>query len=209
MNLSVPFYENRGDGSQCMQVAMKSVLKHFLDRDFSLEELDKLTGRKSELWTWIFQVVTALYDLGLKVKYYAKSDLEPFLEGEPFIRRNFGKDSEKIIKFGDIPALIESVKKLLNYDIFEKRKLSFDEIEYHIEQGHVPLLLIDHNKIVGKESQYQGHLVVVTGFDNQNVFYHESGPKNPKANKKVPKSTFIDAWNANGTGNSAVIVYGK
>jgi len=209
MKLSVPFYENKGDGNQCMQVTMKSVLKHFLDKDFSLEELDKLTGRKNGLWTWTSQVVTVLHDWGLKVKYYSKSDLEPFLQGEPFIRKHFGKDAEKILQFTDLPVVLESIKKLLKYDIFEKRKLSFDEIESHIEQRHVSLMLIDHNKIVGKEGPYQGHFVVVTGFDDQNVFYHESGPKNPEANKKVLKSTFIEAWNANGTDNDVVIVYGK
>ena len=42
-------YENNGDGNQCMQVAMRCVLKHFLDKDFSLDELDSLTGRKENL----------------------------------------------------------------------------------------------------------------------------------------------------------------
>jgi hypothetical protein len=205
----VPFYENKGDGNQCMQVTMKSILKHFLDKDFSLEELDKLTERKTGLWTWTSQVVIVLYDLGLEVKYYSKSDLEPFLQGEPFIRKHFGKDAEKILKFTDLPVVLGSIKKLLKKDIFEKRKLSFNKVEAHIKQGDIPLMLIDHNKIVGKEGLYQGHFIVVTGFDDQNVFYHESGPKNPEANKKVLKSTFIDAWNANGTDNDIVIVYGK
>lgn len=209
MKLSVPFYENKGDGNQCMQVTMKSVLKHFLDKNFSLDELDELTGRKNGLWTWTSQVVTVLYDLGLNVEYYSKSGLEPFLEGEPFIRKHFGKDSEKILQFTDLPVVLESINKLLTYEIFEKRKLSFDEIESHIEQGHVPLMLIDHSKIVGKEDLYQGHFIVVTGFNDQNVFYHESGPKNPEEHKKVSKSIFIEAWNANGTDNDVVIVYGK
>ncbi len=207
MKLSVPFYENKGDGKQCVQVAMKSILKHFLDRDFSLEELDRLTGRKNGLWTWISQCVIVLHDLGLKVKYYSKSDLEPYLQGEPFIRKRYGKDSEKILKFTDLPIVLDSIKNLLKYNIFEKRKMSFDEVESHIKQGYVPLMSIDHNKIVGKKDLYQGHFVVVTGFDDQNVFYHESGPKNPGENKKVLKSTFIYAWN--GTGNDIVIVYGK
>ena len=209
MLLSVPFYENKGDGNQCMQVAMKSVLKHFLNKDFSLEELDKLTGRKTGLWTWTSQGVKVLCDLELEVKYYSKSDLEPFLEGEQFVRKHFGKDAEKILKFTDLPVVLESIKKLLKYNIFEKRKLPFGEVESHIKQGHVPLMLIDHSKLIGKEGLYQGHFVVVTGFDDQNVFYHESGPKNPEANKKVLKSIFIEAWNANGTDNDVVIVYGK
>lgn len=192
-----------------MQVAMKTVLKHFLGKDISLKELDTLTGRKTGLWTWTSQVVTVLHKAGLDVKYYSTSDLEPFLHGEPFIRRHFGKDAEKILKFTDLPVALESIRELLKYKIFEKRKLPFNEIESHLTQGHVPLMLVDHNKLVGRADLYQGHFVVVTGFDDKDIFYHESGPADPEANKKVLKSTFIKAWNANGTDNDVVIVSGK
>ena len=150
----------------------------------------------------IFDVMNVSYESRL-------AEVQEELTGLVNLGKHFGKDSDKILKFTDLPVVLESINKLLKYNIFEKRKLSFDEIESHIEQGHVPLMLIDHNKIVGKEGLYQGHFVVVTGYDDQNVFYHESGPKNPEANKKVLKSTFIDSWNANGTDNDAVIVYGK
>ncbi len=120
MILKIPFYENNGDGNQCMQVGMKCVLKYFLDKDFPLIELDKLTGRKENLWTYTSQIVSVLYDLGLDLKFYSKEDLEPFLEGEPFIRKHFGKDADKILKFTDVPTVVKATEKLLNYNIFEK-----------------------------------------------------------------------------------------
>lgn len=209
MILDVPFYENKLEGNQCMQASMKSALKHFLNKELSLQELDKLTGRKEGFWTWTSQIVIVLYDLGLDIKYYSKTDLEPFLEGEPFIRKHFGKDADKILKFTDLPVVMESIKKLKKYCIFEKKKLSFEDVENQIKQQRVPLMLIDWNKIAGMQDSFQGHFVVVTGFDDKNVFYHESGPQNPKPNKQVQKSAFIDAWNANGTDNDVVIVFGK
>lgn len=209
MILDVPFYENTGDGNQCMQVAMKSVLKHFLGKDYSLKALDKLTGRKKGYWTWTSQIAAVLYDLGLDLKFYSKTDLKPFLKGEAFIRKRFGKDAYKILKFTDLPAVTKSIKKSKKYGIFKKRKLSFEEVEFGIEQGYVPLMLIDWNKIAGRRDLYQGHFVVVTGFDEKHVYYHESGPKNPQQHRKVSKATFVKAWNANGTDNDAVIVFGK
>ena len=188
---------------------MQCVLKYFLNKDYSLGELDKLTKRKAGLWTWISQMALALHDLGLDIKLYSKTDLEPFLEGEPFIRKHFGADAGKILKFADLPVAIESIRKVMSHNLFEKRKFSFNEIERHIKQGHVPLMLIDHNKLIGKKGPYQGHLAVLTGFDKQNVFYHESGPKKPEANKRIPKKTFMRAWNANGTDNDVIIVFGK
>jgi len=192
-----------------MQVAMQSALKHFLDKEVSLEELDRLTGRETGLWTWTSRIIPVLHDFGLKVKFYSKLDLEPFLQGEPFIRKQYGKDADKILKFSNLPVVMRAIKRVLRQGLFEKRKLPFAEIESHIEQGRLPLMLIDHNKLVGKEGLYQGHFVIVTGFDSQSIFYHEPGPKNPEANKKVPKPVFIEAWNASGTDNTVVIVFGK
>ena len=63
MLLNLPFYPNTGDGRQCYQVAMQSVLKHFLGKEFSREELDHLTGRKTEFWTWTAQIVPVLESL--------------------------------------------------------------------------------------------------------------------------------------------------
>ena len=209
MILKIPFYKNDGNGNQCMQVAMKCVLKYFLDKDFPLEELDKLTSRKENLWTYTSQIVSVLHDFGLDLKFYSKEELEPFLEGEPFIRKHFGKDADKILKFTDVLTVVKATEKLLNYDIFEKRILSLNDIQEHIKQGHIPMVLIDYNKIIRKNDFYQGHFVVVTGFDEKHIYFHESGPTNAEPNKKVKKEFFEEAINANGTDNDCVIVYGK
>ena len=207
--LQIPFFENSGDGNQCLQVAMKSVIKYFLDKDISLSELDKMTERKEGKWTWTSQIVTVLYDLGLDVMYYSKGELESFVGGEPYIRKVFGEKAEIMIKNSDIPVMIDSIKKVMKYKLFQRKNMTFKEIEEHIIKGHVPMLMIDHNILAGKGGEYQGHFVIVTGFDKENVYYHESGPKNPKPNKKVSKKKFIDAWNALGTDNDTVIVFGK
>jgi hypothetical protein len=209
MKLDIPFYKNEGDGNQCMQVAMQSVIKHFLNKEYSREELDKLTGRKPNLWTWTPQVVPVLYDIGLNLRFYSKTDLKPLLEGEIFIKEHFGKDADKILKFTDVTVLVESVKKLLEYDLFERKILSPEEIELHIEKCHALIFIIDNNKITDAEKLYQGHYVVMTGFDEENVFYHDSGPVNPEADKKIPKTTFMEAWNANGTDNDVIVIHGK
>lgn len=207
--IPVPFYENSGDGSQCMQVAMQCVLKYFLDKDISLDLLDTLTHREKDMRTWTSQIVTVLYDLWLDLRYFSKEDIRPFLEWEPFIRRHFAADADKILQYTDVPVLVESVDHLMKYDIFEKRCVDREEIQDHIDEWHIPLMLIDYNYLSGAEWAYQWHFVVVTWYDEEHILYHESWPKNPEANKKIAKKLFIDAWNANGTDNDLVVVYGK
>jgi len=208
MKIGVPFYKNDGDGNQCMQVAMKCVLDHFLGKNLSLKHLDELTGRKEGYWTYTSQIVSVLDDLDLDVKFYSREPLGGILGGEDFIRKTYGVDADKILKFTDLPVVIESVKKLMKFNIFEKKLLDFKEIEEHIIKGNVPLILIDHYIIEEKEGKYNGHFVVLTGFDEENVCYHESGPRNPEPHKKVTKEKFIRAWNAKPTDNDVVIVMG-
>jgi hypothetical protein len=206
---NIPFYENDGDGNQCLQVASRSVIKHFLDKDYSLEKLDKLTGRKANLWTYTPQIASVLHDVGLKIKYYSKEALEPFLGGEDYLREHYGKDADKILKFTDVPVVIKFIENLLTYDIFEKRKISISSIEKEVKKGYLPIVLIDNNVIAGKNNFYQGHAVVITGFDNETVYYHDSGPNNPTPNKQIDKKTFVKAMDANGTDNDCIIVFGK
>lgn len=209
MLLDVPFYTNTNDGNQCYQVCMQAVLDYYLGKKYSVEELDKLTKRKTGMWTWTTQIVPVLYDLGLEVKYYSKDNPELFSGGEKAIRDYFGQDAEKILEHTNVPVMIESIKNCQKYNLFEERVLPFKEIEDHISQNHVVLALIDWNIVAEKEDLFEGHMVVVTGFDESNVYYHESGPVNPQPNKKVSKKLFVRAWNEPSTGNDLVIVMGK
>ncbi|MBI4167462.1 MAG: hypothetical protein HY515_00750 [Candidatus Aenigmarchaeota archaeon] len=209
MLLKIPFYRNDGEGNQCAQVAMQSVLKYFLNKEYSVEELDRLTDRKKGFWTWTTQIASALHELGLDVRFYSKGELEPFLEGESFIRKRFGKDAEKMIKLSNMPEFIKSIKILLRHGIFERKILTFKEIESHIKKGHVPIMLVDYREILKGIKTYQGHFAVVTGFDNDNIFYHASGPRDVKPNKKAPKKTFLKAWNSDSTDNDVIIVLEK
>jgi hypothetical protein len=54
MILKIPFYENNGDKNKCMQINIKCVFKHFLDKDFFL---NKFTGRKENLWNYTIILV--------------------------------------------------------------------------------------------------------------------------------------------------------
>ena len=143
------------------------------------------------------------------MRYYSKFSLEPFLEGETFFRKHFGKDADIILKYTDLPVVLDAIKNIIELDVFEKRKLSIVEIEEEIKKGNVPIVVIDNNKIYGRQGDFQGHVVTITGFDKENVYFHESGPTNPTPNKKIKKEIMVEAMNANGADNDCVIVFGK
>ncbi len=210
MLLKVPFYKNDAEGIQCLQVAMQIVLKYYLNKEYSLKELDKLTGRKKGFWTWTPQIITVLFDLGLDSIYYSKTPLEPFLKGESFIREHFGqKDAEEMIKNSDIPVIVESIKKTLDYSLFQTKDLQIADLEKALDNNQLPMVMIDYNKLILKDEPYSGHFIVLTGYDAENIFYHESGPRDIEPNRKISKEDFLRAWEANGTDKDCIIIRGK
>lgn len=209
MLLKIPFYKNNKAGTRCMQVSMKSVLKYFLNKNYSLKTLDYLTGRSKKYWTTTHQGVAALHDLGLQVLYHAKTPPKLFLEGEAFIKRHFKKDADQILKHLYLPTALRATRKLLRHDLYRRKKLSLAEIERHFKRGHASIVLIDNNKILRKKGPYRGHFVVITAFDKNHVYYHDSGPTRPMPNKKVSKKMFTKALNAPAADRSVIVVTGK
>lgn len=209
MILDVPFYENNQDGKQCMQVAMQCAIKYFLDKEVSLEELDLLTHRGPGKWTNTSQIVSVLYDLGLNVKFYSNDDIKNILEGEPYFRRVLGNSADKVLKLIDVPVVVNAVKQLLKYNIFEKKAITINELEEYLKNGNLPLIMVDYMKIAEKKGLFQGHFFPLTGYDEKFFYYNEPGPKDPMKNTKVKKEVLAKAISANGTDNDCVIVYGK
>ena len=203
--LDVPFHDGHGEKNQCMQIAMQSVIQYFLNEVYTLDELDKVTGRQKGKWTAVSQGVLGLYELGLKAEAYCASD-------EPDFRVRYGRDAEKIIKNLDVAVANAYSEKAVENHLIQVKKLRFEDIEKDIEEGCVPIMIVDLNVLLdGASRSYNGHSVVVTGFDEEYVYYHEPGyflfPSTP--HKRVPKKLFLKAWNANGTDNCVIIVCGK
>lgn len=206
--LDVPFYMNTtSDGNQCYPVAMRSVIKYFLGKDLELERLDELIKRRPRKLAAATYIVPVLHELGLEVRFFSRSPLEPNLGGAKYIRDTYGQDAKRILSMTDVEVLVESTKRTINQGLFEQKVLSMSEIEGHLRNGHVPIALVDWNKVVGKAS-YEGHVLLITGFDAENLYVHQSGPSDPTPNLRISKKTFLEAWNANGTDNDIVIVYG-
>ena len=207
--LNVPFYINEGDGTVCYRVAMQSVLKYFLGKEYSLNELIRLTDKKPGKWTSTTQIVPALHDLGLNLMYFTKSDPEPYLRGEPYIREIMGKDADEVLKSIDIDGLVNSIKKVRELRLAKVKVLTVKDIADNLSSHHVPLVLLDWSKINNTNGPYHGHFGVLTGFDKEHFYFHDSGPTDPTPNKPIRKELFLEAWNSIGTDNDMIIVYGK
>jgi len=207
MLLDVPFYKNNENGNQCLQVGMQTVFKYYLNKEYSLNQLDKLTGRYGDLWTWTAQIVPVLYDLGLKVEYYGGTDYELF-SNLNFIKKHFRKDAQIVIDHTDFKVLKVAIKKLSKYNLFIKENITIDDIKKHIKNDHLVLVTVDNSKLYNRKEPFEGHMIVLTGFSKSGFYYHDSGPINPKPNLNVSFETFSKASDLVSKDQDIVIVYG-
>jgi len=181
------------------------VSEYFLNEVYTLDELDIVTGRKKGKWTAVSQGVYGLHELGLRVEAYCAED-------EPDFQLRYGRNAEKILNAMDMDTAREYSEKALKHRLIKTKRLQFQEVEEYIKVGYVPIMIADLNVLLHGESRsYSGHSVVVTGFDEEYIYYHEPSPSTlwPEPHKKIPKELFIKAWNANGTDNCVIIVFGR
>jgi hypothetical protein len=198
--LEIPFYITQG--RRCAQAAMRSVLgARIPGRDFSYEELDKLTLHNEEEATSTPQIAFGFLQLGVKFEYFMKPNGINCVLGENFVdylREFYGENAKYLLRKINVDSLRQSVIKLVEsksiFELSEKPKIS--KLEEMLDNNKIPLCLVDYNVLIGSENlKIEGHYIVITGSNKDHIFYHDSGPKEPTANKLALKERFLEAWN--------------
>ncbi len=189
-------YFKQSDDTHCFQACLKMVLKHFFpEKDFSYNELDQISNKAEDKWTWCCAALIDIKKMGLKVNFYSNFDYNDFIKnGANYIRKKYDKEiSEKTIEMSDIESEIENAKKMIKENIYELKELSFNDIEKYFKENYTIILLIN-SRMINNKPGYAGHFVVLTGIDENNVYIHDPGINDGSPNRKVEKNLFIKAW---------------
>ena len=195
MEKEIPYFK-QSDNTQCFQACLKMVLKYFFpEKDFTFEELDKISHKLKDKWTWFCAALPEIKKMNLKIKQYSTFDYNIFVKkGVDYIRETYDEEAaETIIEMSDIDYEIENTKKYLKEQIFEFKESSFEDVEKWFKENYVIILLINA-KIINNLPGYGGHFVVLTGFDKDNVFVHDPSIKHGSPNRKAEKDLFVKAW---------------
>lgn len=204
MKLDIPFYPmSMKEFNYCGQFLLKSVFKYFLGKEFDKEYLEKISFKGKNIFTLTLGLAYAGLKEGLKVDFYTidegiVSDKEvpnvsDFYSGKPV------KDIQAFAK-----GISEKAKKMgLNIDV---ENLSFEKLLNFVDKDHLVVVIIDYGKIYDVDKQIF-HFVLLTGYDEENVLFHDVGPKDPAPNKRISKELFEKAWSAPGTDKDTVIFY--
>lgn len=212
LNISIPA-SIRVDPEHRSLVPLKSVIYHFLNQTIEDDALYSLLNRKKGKWIFTSQMTSVLWELGLSVKYFSRESLDPYLQtpeyAEDYIRHIYGKNAPVFLEKFDMPFIVESTKRLVNLSIFEHHELQFSDIEHYVNQGVIPLVVVDENILNNNPGPYSELLVLVNGTDDESVFFYDVDSHGVVFIRKIPKADFIRARNVEATDGIVLAVFGK
>jgi hypothetical protein len=191
--LSVPFFEC--EGRRCAQTAMRSALAYRgIEKNF--QELDRLVESNGENSVSLVQVADAFDKLDLPFFY----PVRPFFKSinpEDIWQRVSSRYSKKIFRFFDKDSSAESLERVRKSEKIKlvNQRPSLRELRGFLEQDRVPICVIDYDVIADKDRRkINGHYVVLTGLNDNQVYFHDCSIQNPCPNKEVPINQFLEAW---------------
>ncbi|MEK7070517.1 MAG: C39 family peptidase, partial [Patescibacteria group bacterium] len=190
------FFENP-DNTHCYQASLRMVLKYFLPKkDFSWEELEKLTAKEEGYWTWPYKGTINLHKMGFKIVEMNIFNIERFVkEGVNYLIEKYGKDvsREQVAHTKSITNEQKICRDYLKLDIHQGKLPTLEDVKKLIEKGYLVVPNINARILNGRNG-YSGHNVVIFNYDNDNVYVNDPGPTNTSANKKISNKLFMRAW---------------
>lgn len=193
---AVPFWANTEDDTHCFQASCRMMLGYFLpNREFSWQELEKLSAKKANMSTWPQKMLLSFDALGFDVMLIEGFDGRAFIaRGEQYLIDEFGRETaEWQIRNSDIDQ--ERVLYQEAYDAGVRIETRIPGVEDIIElmgRGYLVSPVINSHALNEKPG-YSGHSVVILSADDTSVSLHDPGLP-PMANRTVSRELFEHAW---------------
>jgi len=192
---SVPFFSNTKDNTHCYQACLKMILGYFIaDRRWSWEELDQLTNKLPNMWTWPMAGLMNLQKMGFDVKEINNFDYMEFsTSGIKYIEDTSGKEIAAMQEeHSDIGKEMKESRVFVKTNIHKKRTPTFNDIKRLLNEGY--LLIADVNlKLLNNLPGMDNHFVVIYGLDTEKVYFHDPGFP-PVKSREEKISGFKKAW---------------
>ena len=200
MRLEVPFYKQTTK-LNCGPAALRMVLAYF-GQDVGLEVLEQRTGIKEGKGISTIQIATAAAISGYKTYFFSKHIC-------------FNKENLKLEFYQRYSDAVQQSEQVVEDArnagvILEERGMSLEELLGRIGENSIPIVLLDWNVVKRtREKGYQGHFVLIVGYDNEHVYVHNHGLDNPTPFLSIKRGIFEEARKAEGTDEDIIIIHRK
>jgi ABC-type bacteriocin/lantibiotic exporter with double-glycine peptidase domain len=196
MKLKVPFYKQTP--LNCGPTALRMVFSYF-GNDTDISVIENLVNKKDGKGVSTILLAIAAAELGFKTEFYSKS----IYFNEDHLKKDYYKKHADITSHEQSKIIVNEARNK-GIQLFEK-SITLNEILQKITTNSLPIALLDWNIVKGKKG-YNGHFVVIVGYDKDNVYVHNQSFRNPKPFMKIPIEFFEKARKADGTDEDLVII---
>jgi hypothetical protein len=204
--LDVPFYPmTHRTINYCGQLLLESVFKYYKNKEYPLSHLGKISKKFGKGYTLTVGIALAALKKGLKVWYMTKS--KDFIASKDVdYERFYGKEGAEVVK--KAKGIFDEATKLGLKTKFEKPTLN--DLRKELSKGNLVICLINYGEIYRalvdpKIDRDIYHFVLLTGYDNNNFYFHDVGLNNPLANQIISNWLFYRAWSEKGTDMDTLI----
>ncbi len=198
MQLDIPFYKQT-TLMNCGPMALKMIFS-YLGEDIDVDEIEKKANVKEGKGFSTLNLSISTAKLGFKAELFTK------LLG--FDESNLQFDFYK--QYGDpefeSQEVVEEARKA-GVELHEKT-MELDDALSYLSPTSVPIVLLDWAVVVGAEGKgFHGHFVPIVGYNEENVYVHDHGFREPMAFRPIKREIFDKARKAKGTDEDLLIVY--
>lgn len=190
----VPFFGNP-DSTHCFQAVLRMALKYFYPReDYSWDELDQLTGKKPDKWTWRTRAMVELRRRGMDVVNWGNFDHKEFVErGASYLNDIFGPEKARIqIEHCDLEYEIENAREWVKVVENKFGLPTLEDIKELLDIGYLVICNVN-SKILNQQEGYSGHFVLIYEVEDDFVLMHDPGPPHAPE-RRVSYEVFLKAW---------------
>lgn len=191
---NVPFFKNIDD-THCYQAVLKMILKYFLsDKDFNWNELEELSGKEKDMYTWSMRGWINFKLMGFEVVVKDTFDYQKFSkEGSDYLELEFSEEAAREqIAHSNILKEMKDAEEYVKLMGHKKVLPEVDDIFSLVDKGFLIGCGINAN-ILDNSGGYDPHFILIFGYDRNNLYAHDPGPPAHK-NWKLPLEIFLKAW---------------
>jgi hypothetical protein len=173
---------------------MKMVYEYFKPEDIrSFDEWDTISAKVEGLWTWPMAALIWM-STDLEIVAIEVFDYERFAkQGDEYLREFLGTEvAKRWTEMSDTAQAQKFAQKFLHTIRIETRVPSVEDITTLLDQGYLVACAINSCILAGRKG-YDGHLVVVKGYNDEHLIVHDPGLP-ARQDWGVTKTLFQKAW---------------
>lgn len=194
---------------RCVQACMMMAVKTTLGREITMQDAEQMSGHIEGRETWPYQMMLSIADLGLHITSIDRLDPRGFVgDLEDELRRVLGDNEDDIryiLSITDVEVETQRVRAFIGHPriSYEVRAPALEDLRAGLSRGALPLVSLDYGELHQTGEGYEGHMVIVSGANQEFVEVFDPGPPGDAA-RRVPAATFLAAMNSPSEGVGAI-----